>query len=62
MGVFDVDKKSGRGGRREWVRWKVRVGDVEKKSEWGGKLTWARSEKNVGWIEKESITRAFAHE
>jgi hypothetical protein len=32
-----MEKESGRGGRREWVRWKVRVGDVEKKSEWGGK-------------------------
>jgi len=32
-----MEKESGRGGRREWVMWKVRVGDVEKKSEWGGK-------------------------
>ena len=32
MGVFDVDKESGRGGRREWVRWKKKVGEVEEES------------------------------
>ena len=25
-----VEKESGRGGKVEWARWKVRVGDVDK--------------------------------
>ena len=46
-----MEKESGRGGRREWVRWKSRVSGVERKNGRGGKGKLARWEKRVSDVE-----------